>query len=133
MCSVFAGEAAPFLGGMKQRRAAAGADVVDRQKQRAGGLAMTIDPEQFSGLIVLADDGIETPIITAHLAAGGRAGRPAHPSRQGGGDCHGGSRALHRALGRVGLRRRMRPPSANVSEADRLVVAAVPVGPAGKA
>ena len=49
----------------------------------------SVDPEQLAGLIVLADHGIEAPIIPAHLEAGGRAGgqRLVFCKKQGKRDC----------------------------------------------
>src|ERR1700760_3525882 len=69
------GIAVPVVSGMKQQRgAAADADIADRQEQRAGGLAVTVDPEQLAGLIVLADHWIEAPGVSAHLEAADIAG-----------------------------------------------------------
>jgi hypothetical protein len=43
--------AAPVVACMNQeRRAAANADIADGEEQRAGRLAMTVDPEQLAGI-----------------------------------------------------------------------------------
>jgi hypothetical protein len=63
-----------MAGVKQQRRVAVDADVADAQEQRAGGLAVALDPEQLARLIVLADDGIEARKLPAHAVAGGGPG-----------------------------------------------------------